>query len=263
MGKIAIEQQGPVGLVTLDNPERHNALDDGVIAELTAAFREMGDDAAVRLIVLSATGKSFCSGADIAWMKRMAGHSREDNLRDAAALGEMLRTLDNCPKPVIARVQGAAFGGGVGLIACCDMAVGLLPATFALTEAKFGIVPATISPYVVAAIGARAARRYFLSAEKFDSAEAYRLGLLSDLAPDEAELDETVGRMVDALLECGPLAQGEAKDLIRAVSAGPIDAAMIAGTAERIARLRASDEGREGLGAFLEKRKPRWVPEEA
>jgi methylglutaconyl-CoA hydratase len=261
MGKIALERQGPVGLVTLDNPERHNALDDGVIAELTEAFRAMSNDGGVRLVVLSATGRSFCSGADIAWMKRMAGYSHQDNLRDAEALGEMLRTLDNCPKPVIARVQGAAFGGGVGLIACCDMAVGLLPATFALTEVKFGIVPATISPYVVAAIGARAARRYFLSAEKFDSAEAYRLGLLSDLAPDENELDEKIGAMVDALLECGPLAQGEAKDLIRAVSSRQVDAAMIADTAQRIARLRASDEGREGLGAFLDKRKPRWVPE--
>ena len=263
MGKIAIERQGPVGLVTLTNPERHNALDDGVIVELTEAFRAMGSDAGVRLVVLSATGKSFCSGADIAWMKRMAGYSKEENLRDAEALGEMLRTLDSLPKPVVARVQGAAFGGGVGLVACCDMAVGLLPATFALTEVKFGIVPATISPYVVAAIGARAARRYFLSAEKFDSAEAYRIGLLSDLAASEDELDEKIGLLVDALLECGPLAQGEAKDLVRAVSSRPVDAAMIADTAQRIARLRASDEGREGLGAFLDKRKPRWVPKEA
>jgi methylglutaconyl-CoA hydratase len=262
MGKIAIEHQGPVGLITLNNAERHNALDDGVIAELGNAFRAMANDAGVRVVVLSAVGKSFCSGADIAWMKRMAGYSREDNLRDAEALGEMLHVLDSMPKPVIARVQGPAFGGGVGLIACCDMAVGLLSTTFALTEVKFGIVPATISPYVVAAIGARAARRYFLSAEKFDSADAYRMGLLSDIAPDENELDEKVGMLVDALLQCGPLAQGEAKDLIRAVSARQVDAAMIADTAQRIARLRASDEGREGLGAFLEKRKPRWTPEE-
>jgi len=263
VGKITIERRGPVGRVTLDNPERHNALDDAVVAELTAAFRDLGGDAGVRVVVLASKGRSFCSGADLAWMKRTAGYSQEENLRDAEALGEMLRTLDTCPKPVIARVQGPAFGGGVGLVACCDMAVGLATAGFALSEVKFGIVPATISPYVVAAIGARAARRYFLGAERFDAAEAFRLGLLSDIAPSEDELDAKIGVLVDALLQCGPLAQGEAKQLVREVDAGPVDAAMIASTARRIARLRASEEGREGLGAFLERRKPRWAPEKA
>jgi methylglutaconyl-CoA hydratase len=196
---LAIERQGPVGLVTLNRPERHNAFDDTLIAELTEAFRSMEAEDGIRLVVLSGTGKSFSAGADLNWMKRMAGFSMEENRRDAMALAALMRTLAHLRKPTIARVQGAAYGGGVGLVACCDVAVATQNATFSLSEARLGLIPAVISPYVVAAIGERAARRYFLTAERFEAAEAWRLGLVHDIAPDESELDEKVGAIVDAM----------------------------------------------------------------
>ena len=259
---IAIERQGPVGLVTMNRPERHNAFDDALIAELTEALRSMEAEDGVRLIVLSAAGKSFSAGADLHWMKRASGFTKDENQRDAMALGALMRTLDHLRKPTVARVQGAAYGGGVGLVACCDIAIGVQSASFALTEAKLGIIPAVISPYVIAAMGSRAARRFYLSGERFDAAEAYRLGLLHDLAMDEGDLDEKVGQTVDALLACGPVAQREAKELIRFVAGRPITSELIQDTAERIARIRTSPEGREGIAAFLEKRKPAWIPPE-
>ena len=257
---ILLERQGPVGLVTMNRPERHNAFDDALIAELTAALRTMEADDAVRLVVLSGAGKSFSAGADLHWMKRMAGYSRDENVRDAMGLGALLRTLAFLRKPTVARVHGAAYGGGVGLVACCDMAVALSTATFSLSEVKLGLIPAVISPYVVSAIGARAARRYFLTGERFEAAEAWRLGLVHDLATSPGDLDEKVGTLVDLLLEASPAAQREAKDLIRAVADRPVTSELIQDTAERIARVRASPEGREGVGAFLDKRKPSWVP---
>jgi methylglutaconyl-CoA hydratase len=257
---IAIERQGPVGLVTLNRPERHNAFDEVVIAELTEALRAVEGEDGVRLVVLSAAGKSFCAGADLNWMKRASGFTKDENQRDSMALGALMRTLDHLRKPTIARVQGPAYGGGVGLVACCDVAIGVQAASFALTEAKLGLIPAVVSPYVIAAIGARAARRYFLSGERFDAAEAFRLGLLHELAIDEADLDEKVGTVVDALLACGPVAQREAKDLVRQIGGRPVSSELIQDTAERIARIRTSPEGREGIGAFLEKRKPSWIP---
>jgi methylglutaconyl-CoA hydratase len=261
-GSLAIEHQGPVGLVTLTRPERHNAFDDVLIAELTEALRSMEAEAGVRLVVLSATGKSFSAGADLHWMKRMAGFSKEENQRDAMGLGALMRTLAHLRKPTVARVQGAAYGGGVGLVACCDIAVASQRATFCLSEAKLGLIPAVISPYVVAAIGERAARRYFLTAERFDAAEAWRLGLLHDIARDDDDLDEKVGAIVDALLACGPMAQREAKELVRAVAGRPVTSELIQDTAERIARIRSSPEGREGVSAFLEKRRASWMPPE-
>jgi methylglutaconyl-CoA hydratase len=257
---LAIECQGPVGLVTLNRPERHNAFDDSLIAELTEAFRSMEAEDGIRLVVLSGTGKSFSAGADLNWMKRMAGFSMEENRRDAMALAALMRTLAHLRKPTIARVQGAAYGGGVGLVACCDVAVATQNATFSLSEARLGLIPAVISPYVVAAIGERAARRYFLTGERFEAAEAWRLGLVHDIAPDESELDEKVGAIVDAMLSCSPAAQKEAKELIRAVAGRPVTSEIAQDTAERIAKLRASPEGREGVAAFLEKRRPSWVP---
>ena len=257
---LAIERQGPMGLVTLNRPERHNAFDDMLIAELTEALRSMEADDGVRLVVLSGAGRSFSAGADLNWMKRMAGFSKEENQRDAMGLGALMRTLAQLRKPTIARVQGAAYGGGVGLVACCDIAVASQAATFCLSEVKLGLIPAVISPYVVGAIGERAARRYFLTAERFDAAEAWRLGLVNEIAPDEAGLDEKVGGIVDALLECAPVAQREAKDLIRAVAGRPVTSELIQDTAERIARIRSSPEGREGVNAFLEKRRAAWVP---
>ncbi|MEO5676223.1 MAG: enoyl-CoA hydratase/isomerase family protein [Usitatibacter sp.] len=259
---LAIERQGPVGLITLNRPERHNAFDDALIAELTEALRNLEADDGVRLVVLSGAGKSFSAGADLHWMKRMAGFSKEENQRDAMQLGALMSTLAQLRKPTIARVHGAAYGGGVGLVACCDVAVASNAATFSLSEVKLGLIPAVISPYVVSAIGERAARRYFLTGERFDAAEAWRLGLVHELASDDADLDEKVGAIVDAMIACGPVAQREAKELVRAVAPRPVTREVIQDTAERIARIRSSPEGREGVGAFLEKRRPAWIPPE-
>lgn len=259
---LAVERQGPIGLVTLNRPERHNAFDDVLIGELTEALRSMEAEDGVRLVVLSAAGRSFSAGADLNWMKRLAGLSRDENQRDAMALGALMRTLAHLRKPTIARVQGAAYGGGVGLVACCDVAVANHNATFALSEAKLGLIPAVISPYVIAAIGERAARRYFVTGEKFEAGEAWRLGLLHELAPTDAEMDEKIGDIAEAMLQCGPVAQREAKELIRAVAGKPIHSELIQDTAERIARIRSSPEGREGVSAFLEKRRASWVPPE-
>jgi methylglutaconyl-CoA hydratase len=213
----------------------------------------------VRAIVLAGAGQSFCAGADLNWMKRMAGYSRAQNLADAQSLAEMLSALNEIPKPTIARVHGAAFGGGIGLVACCDIAIGTPDAVFALSEARLGLIPATISPYVVGAIGVRAARRLFLTAERFTAAEAFRMGLLHELAMPN-ELDARIDEVLGMLLKAGPSAQAECKALLRAVANRPVDAALIAETAERIATVRASAEGKEGVAAFLAKRSAAWVP---
>jgi methylglutaconyl-CoA hydratase len=259
---LAIERQGPVGVITMNRPERHNAFDDALIAELTEAFRSMEAEDGVRLVVLSGAGRSFSAGADLNWMKRMAGFSLDENRRDAMGLAALMRTIAHFRKPTIARVHGPAYGGGVGLVACCDIAVASQHATFALSEAKLGLIPAVISPYVVAAIGERAARRYFVTAERFDAAEAWRLGLVHELAASDADLDEKLGGIVDDLLLCSPAAQMEAKALIRAVAGRPVTSELIQDTAERIAKMRASPEGREGVAAFLEKRRAAWIPPE-
>ena len=257
---LAIERQGPIGLVTMNRPERHNAFDDALIAELTDAFRSMEAEDGIRIVVLSGAGKSFSAGADLNWMKRMSGFSMEENRRDAMALAALMRTIAHLRKPTIARVQGAALGGGVGLVACCDVAVATQGATFSLSEVKLGLIPAVISPYVVAAIGERAARRYFLTAERFTAAEAWRIGLVHEISLGEDEMDETIGALVDAMLAASPMAQKEAKDLIRAVAHRPLTSEVVQDTADRIAKIRSSPEGREGVAAFLEKRRAAWVP---
>ena len=257
---LAIERQGPVGLVTMNRPEKHNAFDDVLIRELTEAFRSMEAEDGIRVVVLSAAGKSFSAGADLNWMRRMAGFSKEENQRDAMGLGALMRTLAHLRKPTVARVQGPAYGGGVGLVACCDIAVATQQAAFSFSEPKLGLIPAVISPYAIAAIGERAARRFFLTGERFDGAEAWRLGLVHELVSSEGELDEKIGEIVDALLACGPVAQREGKELVRAVANRPVTSELIQDTADRIARLRSSPEGREGIAAFLEKRRPAWIP---
>lgn len=256
---ILLEVDGPVGILTLNRGDRHNAFDETLIAEITAGLKELDADPAVRVVVLSSTGKSFCAGADLNWMQRAAGYSPEENLRDARNLAELLRTLNELAKPTVARVQGPAYGGGVGLVSACDVAIATFDAQFALTEVKLGLIPAVISPYVIQALGTRAARRYMLSAERFSATEAYRLGLVHEIVPDEAALDDAVGEVVEALLNNGPNAQSECKALIAAVADRAIDATVIEDTAQRITRVRASAEGREGIGAFLEKRKPAWI----
>lgn len=259
MTTVATEIDGPIGIVTLNRPEKHNAFDDALIAELTAHLQAVDQLAEVRVVILSATGKSFSAGADLNWMKRMAAYTQAENEQDAMGLATLMRTLHGLSKPTIARVQGAAYGGGVGLVACCDMAVGTHDAAFSLSEVRLGLIPAVISPYVIAAIGARAAQRYFLTAERFDAGEAYRLGLLSELANDDDEMDAKIEALVAAILAAGPKAVHEAKQLIDAVTGAPISNALIADTAARIARVRVSPEGQEGVRAFLEKRKPAWV----
>ena len=256
---IDVAVRNAIAFVTLNRPEVHNAFDEALIAELTQALRALGADGAVRAVVLLGAGASFCAGADLKWMEKMARFSKAQNLADAHALAAMLSTLNELPKPTVARVHGAALGGGVGLVACCDIAIGAPDAAFALSESKLGLIPATISPYVIEAIGARAARRYFLSAERFSAAEAFRLGLLHDLA-QVSELDDRINELLGFLVTAGPRAQAECKVLIRAVAHRPIGGAMIADTATRIANVRASAEAREGVAAFLGKRKAAWVP---
>jgi methylglutaconyl-CoA hydratase len=237
----------------------HNAFDETLIAEFTTVLRALDNDAAVRAVVLLGHGRSFCAGADLNWMKRMAAYGHAENLADAGALATMLHTLDTLTKPTIARVHGAAYGGGVGLVACCDIAIAAQEATFSLSEAKLGLIPATISPYVIEAIGARMARRYFLTAERFDAAEAYRIGLVHDIVL-AGDLDNRINELLGALVVAGPRAQAESKALIRAVANRPVDASVIADTAARIARVRATPEAKEGVAAFLGKRPAAWVP---
>ncbi len=256
---LEVDVRNAVALITLNRPEVHNAFDQTLIAELTDALLATGNDENVRAVVLLGAGESFCAGADLNWMRRMAGFSTAQNLADARALAAMLSTLNTLEKPTIARVHGAAFGGGVGLVACCDIAVAAHDATFAFSEARLGLIPATISPYVIEAIGARAARRYFLTAERFTAAEAYRLGLLHELVPPQ-ELDARINELLGFLVTAGPHAQTECKALIRAIAHRPISADVLADTARRIARIRASPEGKEGVSAFLAKRKAAWVP---
>ena len=254
---LEVEKHGGVARVILNRPELRNAFDDALIASLTKTFLEIEKDETVRVMVLAGNGPVFCAGADLNWMKRMAGYGYDQNLADARALAEMLATLDRMPKPTIARVHGAVFAGGTGLVAACDIAVGTPEAKFCLSEAKLGLSPATISPYVIRAMGERNARRYFLSAEVFDADEALRVGMLSILTTPE-KLDGTITSLMSHLLAGGPEAHGKIKDLIRAVAGRRVDDALVAETAKRIAEIRGSPEGKEGVAAFLEKRKPSW-----
>jgi len=247
-----------IATVTLNRPAIHNAFDETLIAKLTQTFVDLDDERDVRVVVLAGAGRSFCAGADLNWMRRMAAFDHDENLRDATALAAMLRALYALSKPTIARVHGAAYGGGVGLIAACDIAIAVPEATFALTEAKLGLIPATIGPYVIEAIGARQARRYFLTAERFAAAEALRIGLVHEVVESQ-QLDARIDGIIGALRAAGPFAQLECKALIRGVAHRPIDADVIGGTAGHIAAVRASPEGKEGVAAFLGKRTPAWI----
>jgi methylglutaconyl-CoA hydratase len=251
-----VDARGIVTL-TLNRPDRHNAFDDALIAELTAALERLAAQSGVRALVLASTGRSFSAGADLAWMRRMAGYSEAENQADAAALARMLHTLDRFPQQTLAVVQGNAYGGGVGLVACCDIAIASERASFCLTEVKLGLTPATISPYVVNAIGPRQARRYFTTAEVIPAARAQAIGLVHEVAP-EAELDAACERVLDALLQGAPGAQGDAKALVFLCEGRRVDETLGQETSRRIAARRASAEGREGLAAFLNKRAPTW-----
>ena len=250
-------QTGAVATVTLNRPEVRNAFNDEVITELTQAFTQLGQDDQVRAIVLAASGPAFCAGADLNWMRRMADYTHAENLADAAALAEMLRVIYTCPKPTVARIQGDVYAGGMGLVAACDMAVSVDTANYCLSEVKLGLYPATISPYVIRAMGARAAHRYFLTAERFDAAEALRIGFVHAVVPAE-QLDDKVNEFTKALVTASPNAVRECKALLQDVAGQEIDAALIARTVQGIARIRASAEGKEGVQSFLQKRKPNW-----
>ena len=255
---LTLHRDGAVARLRLDRPQLHNAFDAALIAALTDALALLGADPQVRVVVLEGAGASFSAGADLNWMRGMAAASEAENRDDALAIARLLRTLDALPKPTIARVHGAAFGGGVGLVAACDIAIGVPEAKFGLTESRLGLLPAVISPYVIAAIGARQARRWFATAEIFDAGEARRIGLLHEVV-DAAALDTAVQRQIDLLLKAGPVAAASAKALVRDVVAGTDAVAIDQANAALIARLRVSAEGQEGIGAFLEKRKPAWT----
>ena len=257
-GTIEIHTQHGVAVLWLNRPEVRNAFNETMIAELTAAFGELDADPAVRAVVLAGRGKVFCAGADLSWMKRMGEMDFEENRGDAMAFGAMLNRLYALTKPTIARVHGAAFAGGMGLIAACDMAAASTETEFAVSEVRLGLTPATISPYVIAAMGERAARRYFLTAERFPAAEAYRIGFIQEIAqPDK--LDATVNAILGEIVQGAPGAHSVTKDLMRAVAGRPLGSELMADMAVRIATARASAEGKEGVRSFLEKRQPAWL----
>ena len=254
---LNVDKRG-VATVTINRPDKHNAFDENLIAELAATFDEVGANSSVRLMVLASEGKNFSAGADLDWMVRMVDYDRDENIRDANALASMLHKLNYLPVPTIARVQGAAMGGGAGLVCCCDIAIASPRASFAFSEAKLGLIPATITPYVLQSIGAQAARRYFLTAERFDAKRAYDLGMVSEVV-DETELDNKINELVEIILINSAEAVKAAKQMIFDIEGKPVTEAIMQMTSESIADIRASEEGKEGLSAFLEKRKPDWV----
>ncbi|MGH7000935.1 MAG: enoyl-CoA hydratase-related protein [Stellaceae bacterium] len=258
MGAVLVSRDARgVATVTLNRPERRNAFDAALIRELDALLAKLARETAVRVVVLTGAGQAFSAGADINWMRRVAGYGKRENRADAMGLSRLLRRLDTLPQPTVARVNGAAYAGAIGLICACDVAVTVTEATFAISEVRVGLLPATIAPYVTATIGARQARRFNLTGEVFGADEALRIGLVHKIAA-LAKLDAAVGAVVDALLHGAPVAQAKAKRMIAAVAGKPITRSVMARTADAIAEARASPEGREGLAAFLEKRKPRF-----
>ena len=257
MNTLDIQIEGRVAKVFLNRPEVRNAFNDGVITELAETFIRLGQDPGVRAIVLSGHGKAFCAGADLNWMKSMAGYGWEDNRADATRLAEMLWAIDSCPLPVVGRLHGDCYAGGMGLAACCDVLVAAEGMHFCLSEARLGLMPATISPYVMRAMGAQAARRYFITAERFSAAQAREMGFVHELVAAEA-LDAKVDEIVALLVANGPAAVKACKRLVQDFAGCEITAELRAETARRIADIRASDEGREGVQAFLNKREPAW-----
>jgi methylglutaconyl-CoA hydratase len=258
MKHLQLHHERGVETVTLNRPEVRNAFNDEVIAELTAVFLELAKRDEVRCIVLAGNGPAFCAGADLHWMKRMATYTREENIEDASKLARMLEVLFHCPKPTIAKVQGDVYAGGTGLVAACDIAVSVDTAQYCLSEVKLGLIPATISPYVVRAMGARAAHRYFLTAERFSAAEAQRIGFVHEVVKAE-DLDAKTAEIAQALVSAGPQAVKACKKLLRDVAGQEISAGLVRRTVEGIADIRASEEGREGIQSFLGKRKPNWL----
>lgn len=258
---IELERRPHAAIVWLNRPAVRNAFNEVMIAEVTEAFRSLSADVSLRVIVLASRGPVFCAGGDLSWMKSMANYTPEQNLADAHGLAEMLRVIDRCPHAVVVRVQGACYAGGLGLVAVADVAIASDDAEFCLSETRIGLIPATISPYVLRAMGERAARRWFLSAERFDAARAERLNLVHEVVPVD-QLDASVDRLLATLVRVSPNALRESKTLVRDVAGRTISDELIADTASRIAAIRVSEEGQEGVKSFLEKRKPSWLPKE-
>lgn len=256
---LTIAVQDRIARITLTRPEVRNAFNDAVIQELKAAFETVGARGDVRAVVLAAEGPAFCAGADLNWMRRMADYTRDENVADAGQLAAMLKAIYECPKPTMAAVQGDVFAGGMGLVAACDMAVSVDSATYCLSEVKLGLIPATISPYVIRAMGARAAHRYFLTAERFSAQEAHRIGFVHELVNGPEALSAKVDELAQALCNASPAAVRACKRLVLDVAEREINASLIAATVEGIADIRASEEGREGVQSFLQKRKPAWL----
>ncbi|MDM0042915.1 enoyl-CoA hydratase/isomerase family protein [Variovorax dokdonensis] len=255
---LQVEADGPVARIWLNRPDLRNAFDDEVIGELGQAFAQVGARDDVRAVVLGARGPAFCAGANLNWMRRAADFTHEQNTQDAARLAAMLQTIHELPMPVVARIQGDVYAGGMGLVAACDIAIASDNANFCLSEVRIGLIPATISPYVIRAMGARAAQRYFLTAERFSAAEAMRIGLVHEVVAADA-LDAKLEEIVKSLCNAGPAAVRACKQLIEDVAGRDIDDALVARTVKGIADIRASEEGREGVRSFLEKRKPSWL----
>ena len=259
--KMTKDNYGVVSL-SLNRPEVHNAFNAEMVVELRETARELGEDAEVRAVILRGEGPSFCAGADMNWMQEAANFTPEKNRADSSSLSAMLYILNLMPKPLIVLVHGAAFGGGAGLVAVADIAIGLKDAKFAFSEVRLGLTPATVSPYVIAAIGERNARAYFLSGKRFDGREAFRIGLVHQLADNREEMEDLAAVWIQSILESAPKAVAAAKNLISSVTNREITAALREETAELIAAERTSQEGREGTNAFLEKRRPSWYPKD-
>jgi methylglutaconyl-CoA hydratase len=255
---LELMTDGAVATVWLNRPQVRNAFNETSIAEIAEAFRSLDARADIRVVVLAARGPAFCAGADLNWMRKMASYSHEENLADAGQLAAMLSAIYLCRKPVIARVQGDCYAGGMGLAAACDIVVAADSASFCLSEVKLGLIPATISPYVIRAMGQSAARRYFLTAERIPAPEAQRIGLAHVVAPADG-LDAVLAGLQASLLAASPHAVSEAKRLVRDVAGAPLDDGLIADTVARIADIRASEQGREGVQSFLDKRRPAWL----
>ncbi|UCH47481.1 MAG: enoyl-CoA hydratase/isomerase family protein [Betaproteobacteria bacterium] len=256
---LELETHRDVAVIWMNRPDVRNAFNETMIAELSAAFRSLDADDEVKAVVLAGRGKSFCAGADLNWMKKMSGYSAEQNYEDALGLASMLHTLYSMTKPTIARVHGHAFAGGMGLVSACDMAVAAFEAEFCLSEVKIGLIPATIGPYVVAAMGSRACRRYMVTGERFAASEAYRVGLVHEIAPLD-KIDEKIDELLIHLVVGGSAAHAKTKSLIDLIARSTLGQTLMEETAQRIAQVRASEEGKEGIRSFLDKRKPNWVP---
>lgn len=255
---VDVDLHDGVAQVWLNRPEVHNAFDEHLIAALCDTFQQLDADPAVRVLVLGGRGKSFCAGADLAWMRRMSTFTEAENLRDAGELARMLHLLHAMKKPTVARVHGPALAGGMGLVAACDIALAAPEASFGMTEVRIGLIPATVSPYVLRAIGARAAQRYFLTAERFGAEQAHAMGLVHEVCASQM-LDARVDEIVRALLAGGPASQGACKQLVESVADHPIDDALIAETCRQIAQARCGSEARQGIDAFFGKRRPPWL----